>query len=424
MAESKSNPVVISGLGVIAPQALGSSEFLEKILCPEVIHGSASRFDSTGFTCSEVGELKKFAPLDYVKKKKKLKLMGENITYAVGAAALAAENAALTPEACSPERLGVIIGSRTRISDFPELEKCVCSSLAEDGTLDFKLYGEEGMHHVYPLSMLRNLPNMASAHVSIMHDALGPTDSITNGATSAIQSVGEALRTIERGAADIMIAGGTDSLVSPLDFSQLASLDVLLKESGQPFRSFDKQSNGGFPGEGSAVFILERLDHCIRRGAIPLVYLESFAEGFEPAFAYENPQTMSDAWSRAISAAGYGVKDIKAVSLVGSGFKSWEKVEASLYEKTFGDSAPLAWSSRAHSGLAGAAISAFDLAGSILSVMKDIVPVTSNCFETADYMRNVNLVTGEHAKNVAGPRLVTSHNRAGATAVLVIRPVE
>ena len=420
----KSNkPIVISGIGVVAPQALGRSEYLEQILLPDVNHGGSQRFNSTGFTCSEVGELREFSPLNYLKKKKKLKLMGENITYAIGAAKMAVEDACLTADCCSPERLGVILGGRTRISDFAELEKCVCTSLAADGSLDFKLYGEEGMHHVYPLSMLRNLPNMASAHVSIIHGALGPTDAITNGATSALQSVGEGLRTIERGDADMVITGGCDSLVSPLDFAQLASLGVLLNEKGAPFRSFDKDSHGGFPGEGAALFVIETLDHCLGRGAKPVAYIDGFAEGFEPAFAYGS-DVVSNVWERAIQKSELTVSDIKAVSLAGSGYRQWEKVEAQIYHKTFGESGPLAWSSRAHSGLAGAAISGFDLAAAVLSASKDIIPVTTNCSDPAEYARAINLVTNESREGVAGPRLVSSHNRAGAVAALVIRSYE
>jgi len=406
-------------MGVVAPQALGNTEFLSKILSAEVKHGNSERFDSTGFSCSEVGELRSFSPLDYVKKKKKLKLMGENITYAIGAASMAVEQAGFNAEACAPERLGVIFGGRTRISDFPELEKCVISSLASDGSLDFQLYGTEGMHHVYPLSMLRNLPNMAAAHLSIVHGALGPTDAITNGATSSIQAVGEALRTIQRGDADMVITGGSDSLVSPLDFGQLTSLGLLLKNRENPFRSFDSVSSGGFPGEGSAVFVIETLEHCINRGATPLVRIDGFAEGFEPAFSYGS-DVVSNSWERAIIDSGMAPSDICAVSLTGSGHKQFESVECELYRQTFKGSSPYAWSSRAHSGLAGAAISAFDLASAVLSVTNNLVPVTSNCFEVADYCHDVNLVTKEKQDVTEGTRLVSSHNRAGAVAALVI----
>jgi 3-oxoacyl-[acyl-carrier-protein] synthase II len=422
VSNSKS-PVVISGVGVVAPQALGCLEYLEQILLPEVRHGASERFDSSGFSCSEVGELRGFSPLDYLKKKKTLKLMGENITYAVAAAKMAAEGALLTEESCAPERLGVVLGGRTRITDFPELQKCVCSSIAFDGSLDYRCYGLEGMHHVYPLSMLRNLPNMASAHLSIIYGALGPTDAITNGATSTLQSVGEGVRTIERGDADIVITGGCDSLVSLLDFAQLASLGVILKQRDHSFKNFDVNSHGGFPGEGASIFVIETLDHCLARGAKPVAYVDGFAEGFEPAFAYGS-DVVSNVWTRAIQKAGYTPADIKAVSLAGSGYAKWEKVESEIYRKTFGDNGPLSWSSRAHSGLAGAVISGFDLAAALLSASNDIVPVTSNCSEVAEYARDLNLVINKHVEGVAGPRLVSSHNRAGAVAALVIRSYE
>ena len=169
--------------------------------------------------------------------------------------------------------------------------------------------------------------------------------------------------------------------------------------------------------------MIETLDHCLLRGAKPIALLDGFAEGFEPAFAYGS-DVVSNAWTRAIEKSGLSSSEIKAVCLAGSGYKQWEKVEAQFYYKTFGENGPLAWSSRAHSGLAGAAISGFDLAAAVLSGAKDVVPVTSNCGDIAEYAKGINLVINESRQGIAGPRLVSSHNRAGAVAALIIRSYE
>ena len=284
MTTRKGRPVVVTGVGVIAPTGLDADSFFSSILEGKAEHKPIDTFDASGFKASVGGQVRNFEPLTYVKKKKKLKLMGPNITYAIGAAAMAAEQAGLGPDVVAPERLGVTLGARTRISDFEELEKCVITSLDESGKFDFKRYAKEGKSHVYPLSMLRNLPNMAAAHLSIMHRALGPTDSITNGAPSALQAVGESLRTIERGDADMMITGGTDSLVTPLDLSQLTCLGTLMNSAEVGCRPFDENAGGGMAGEGAAIFVIEAKEHALARGATILAELMGFAEGYEPSF--------------------------------------------------------------------------------------------------------------------------------------------
>ena len=417
MTTRKGRPVVVTGVGVIAPVGLDADSFFSSLLEGKAEHKPIDTFDASGFKASIGGQIRGFEPLTYVKKKKKLKLMGPNITYAIGAAAMAAEQAGLSADAVDGERLGVTLGSRTRISDFAELEKCVLSSLDESGKFDYKRYATEGRSHVYPLSMLRNLPNMAAAHLSIMYKALGPTDSITNGAPSALQAVGESLRTIERGDADMMITGGSDSLVTPLDLCQLTCLGTLMRSKEVGCLPFDENAGGGMAGEGAAIFIIEAKEHAKARGATILAELVGFAEGFEPNFPQAG-QGKSKTWQRAMQKADCSIKDIGAVALSGSGYKPWDEFELAS-AASMGNDVPM-WSSRAHIGFAGAAMSALDLAAAILSARKCIVPVTANCKNPIEQAKAVNLVRDEALKVSSPVRLVTSYNRAGANAALLI----
>ena len=417
MTTRKCRPVVVTGVGVVAPTGLDTDAFFSSLLEATANQEPIDAFDASGFKASVGGQVRNYEPLTYVKKKKKLKLMGPNITFAVGAASMAAEQAGLSASGVAPERLGVTLGARTRISDFAELEKCVITSLDEEGKFDFKKYANEGRSHVYPLSMLRNLPNMAAAHLSIMHKALGPTDSITNGAPSALQAVGESLRTIERGDADIMIAGGTDSLVTPLDLCQLTCLGTLMQSKDVGCNPFAANANGGMAGEGAAIFILEAKEHAQARGATILAELLAFAEGFEPSFP-QSTELASGTWTRALRKADCSIDDLGAVSLSGAGYKLWDDFELA-YAAQMQSKVPM-WSSRAHIGFAGAAMSALDLAAAITSANKGIVPPTANCDELSELAKSINLVRAEKMQVNSPLRLVTSYNRAGANAALLI----
>jgi len=409
----------VTGVGVVAPSGLDASSFFSSLQAADAPARPVDVFDATAFPCAVAGQIRGFDPLTWVVKKKKLKLMGPNVTFAVAAAAQAAQQAGLQAGVVAAERLGVTLGGRTRISDFDELEKCVISSLGDDDRLSYAKYATEGMHHVYPLSMLRNLPNMATAHLSIIHGALGPTDSITNGAPSALQAIGESFRTIQRGDADVMLTGGTDSLVTPLDLGQLTSLGILLGSADESCRPFDQGATGGMPGEGAAIFVLEAAEHARARGATVLAEIKGFAEGFEPVFPTGDP-VRSATWRRALDDADLQSADVGAVVLAGAGHAPWDRFEAAMARPVFPDGGPPMWSSRAPVGFAGAAISALDLAAALASAGQGVVPPTANCRQPIAEATGLDLVIGEPRAVTSPVRLVTSYNRAGAVAALVV----
>ena len=424
MTVFKKKPVVVTGMGVVAPNGLGTPAFLSSLFAEQVEARPIESFDASHFTASFAGEVKDFNPMDYVKKKKKLKLMGPNIRYAVAASSMAVSESGIEGNV-EGNRLGVTLGARTRISDFEELESCVLSSLSGDGSLDYSLYGSVGMGKVYPLSMLRNLPNMASAHLSIIHKALGPTDSVTNGASSALQAIGESLRTIQRGDADVMICGGTDSLVNPLDLAQMSTLGILAKENSDVCcRPFDRDACGGMVGEGAAVLILEDEEFAQSRGATVLARVLGFAEGFEMRpesyHDYSSSSFCSRTWKRAMEEGDRSFSDLGALSLMGSSYSPWDRFEAALARESLPNDVPV-WSIRPHVGFAGAASSAIDVAAAVVSARDGRVPSTANLRRAIGEASNLDIVVGPNGRRVESPlRLVTSFNRAGAVSALLL----
>jgi 3-oxoacyl-[acyl-carrier-protein] synthase II len=137
------------------------------------------------------------------------------------------------------------------------------------GRFDFDLWGPEGMPEIFPLSFLRVLPNMIASHISIVHDARGPNNTIHQAEVSGLLAVSEAVRVIQRGAADVMLAGAASSMMHPFDWVAHCGLGRLSTRQGDPARilcPFDARRDGEVRGEGGAVFILESRQHAEARG--------------------------------------------------------------------------------------------------------------------------------------------------------------
>jgi len=416
--------VVITGVGVVSPCGESVDSFFRGILCASPSLSPIESFDAKDWSCTMAAEVRDFDPRAHVKKKKKLKLMGNNITYSVAASNEAFAQAGLTEGGVEPEALGVTLGARTRVSDFSELEASVLGSLDSNGEFSVELYAAEGQRHVYPLSMIKDLPNMAAAQLSIIFSALGPSNTITDGRPSGIQAIGEALRTIQRGAADVMICGGTDSWVNPLDVVHLSSLGIMAPaQSGNIVsRPFDGRSQGVVPGEGSAIFVLESKEHALARGAKYLAHVLGFAEGFEPGWPAfdESGQPFGGTWQRALDDAGLGPQELGGVCLGGAGYGPWDRFEASLARMELADAAVPLWSSRGHLGFSGAASGAIDVACALKSLELDVLPPTAGCEELIDEANGLDFVIGAPRDCSVKSRLISSCSRMGVVSALVL----
>ncbi len=275
--------VVITGLGVVSPIGIGRDAFRSALR--EGISGvrPITLFDASRFPVRIAAEVADFDPKAYVRPRKSLKVMSREIQFGFAAADFALTDARVQPGGVEPDRFGVVFGAEMIYCDLDELSGIYRRCIAE-GRFDFSCWGESMAGEMYPLWLLRNLPNMVACHVAIVHDARGPNNTIGHSDVSSLAAIAEAVRVIQRGAADVMIAGGVGARINPTSMSYRGDIDQSHRndDPARAARPFDAGRDGLVNGEGAAAFILESRENAQKRGVRILARILSDSSAHEP----------------------------------------------------------------------------------------------------------------------------------------------
>jgi len=261
--------VVVTGLGCISPVGNTVTQAWRALCAGQSGIGPITQFDASAFACQIAGEVKGF-DVESVMPAKEARTMDRFIHFGVAAAQQAIEDAALPHgEALdddSAARIGCLIGSGIGGLPMIEATHTECTN--------------RGPRRISPFFVPASITNMVSGHVSMRHGFKGPNLAVVTACTTGLHSIGVAARMIEYGDADVMIAGGTESTVSPLGIGGFAAMRALSTRNNDPqaaSRPWDKDRDGFVLGEGAGVVVLERLEHAQARGA--RVYAEVVGYG-------------------------------------------------------------------------------------------------------------------------------------------------
>lgn len=260
----KNRRVVITGMGAITPIGNSVEEFWNGIKEGKTGFGPITYFDTADYRCKLAAEVKDFDPAQYMDKKS-VRRMEQFCQFAVAAAGQAITDAGLTMEQEDPYMVGCSVGSG--IGSLQAMER------------EYDRLKEKGPGRVGPMLVPLMISNMAAGNVSIAYGLKGKSLNVVTACATGTHSIGEAYRTIQYGDADVMVAGGTESSITPIGIAGFSALTAL-SFSEDPQRAsipFDKDRNGFVMGEGSAVVILEELEHAKRRGA--KIYAELIGYG-------------------------------------------------------------------------------------------------------------------------------------------------
>lgn len=285
---------------------------------------------------------------------------------------------------------------------------------------------DSGMTHMEPLWLLRYLPNMPACHIGIYADARGPNNSITQDAASGNLVLGEALRVIQRDAADIMIAGSTGTRLHPIKTLHAALWDQLANESGSPktwCRPFDLNRAGQVLGEGACSLILEEETHARNRGAtiygtILGVGASSVADKTGRA---NTRQALMNAMRAALRKAGLNPEQIGHINAEGLGEREADIAETRAIQDVFGEyasSIPVT-AMKSILGNSGSGNGSMELAGSLLGLQEGIVPATLN-YDTPDPECPLNIVHGEPLATKNKIVLNISFTRIGQASAAIV----
>ncbi len=378
--------VVISGIGMVTPAGIGLEAYWKAVVSGESVIAPSPEPAAGGIAFPRTGAIRGFQPEAFVAQRKQIKLMSREIQLAVAASHLALQDAGFKPDPAHTFRYGISLGAGVLNTDIDEMSSGVRASLDASGQFSLKKFGEEGMRALFPLWFLKYLPNMPACHVGIAHGFQGPSNTVTTSSAAAAQAIGEALRVIRRGDADLMLAGGTDSKINPVGISRFQLLGLLSRRDDPADRAycpFDERHDGLILGEGAGLLVLEEKEHALARGA--RIYGEILGYGDASDFNCDprEPQDYEGkrlAMKRALEQSAVDPSDVDFIMANGSGIPCEDDQEAMaigmIFEKNFSRLAvtgvkPIT----GHSVYASGGI---EIAAGLLALRDQVVPPLAN----------------------------------------------
>ncbi len=413
--------VVITGLGAITAVGEGALSLWEAVKAGRSGIDVIEFGEGAGAWKTVGARIPDFEPEKYVTQRKSLKVMARDIQLAVAGASLAIGDSGIKRNSYDADRFGVILGSGVLNHELDELAYSVGNSLGDDKKLSLKKFGDAGLSSLFPLWLLKYLPNMPACHISILFDLRGMNNTVTTGASGGLQAVGEALRIIQRGDADLMLAGAAESKVNPVGLSEYKILgvspDTAVGDPKKRYKPFHGGSSGFIAGEGAGFIILEELEHAKNRGAKIYGEVTGFGSSYREGHSVAMKAALRDA---KILAA-----DIHYLQASGIGIPKEDQQEIQAIREVFGSASkdlPVS-ASKAVTGFTGFSSGVLDLVISTMALGEQKVPPMLN-FEgsgEADIFRaSAKTATSQKIGHV----MTNAFGFNGQTASMVTRAYE
>lgn len=416
--------IVVTGIGPVTPIGCESAPFWDSLSNGTSGIRPLRAFEPGSVATQLAAEVVDFEPKKYIKQRKSIKVMARDIQLAVAAAQIALDDAKLAPETLDPLRFGVNCGAGLIATELDELGPPVAASCDASGDFDIKKWGVDGLKEMFPLWMLKYLPNMPACHISIIHNGQGPNNSITAGEASATLAIGEAFRVMARGAADVFIAGGSDSKINPLSMVRLELLGRLSKRWAtapeQASRPFDAERDGLIAGEGAGMLVFEERRHAEKRGARIYAEVLGFGSSCTPR---DHSKGATLALKRALVDAKIAPAELTHVASGAAGELAADRFEAAAIAAVLGDAAattPVV-AYKSYCGHLAAASGGIELIASLLAAQKRVLPPTLN-FQRPDAELAPIQVLNEKKSISDQPFALLDVSHTGHCGALVVRP--
>ena len=408
--------VVITGLGVVTPIGLGIEEFWKGLKEGRNGISRVSRFDPTDFRSQMAAEVKNFNPEDWIDGKS-AERMDRFVHFAMASSAMAVKDAGLDTFSFDGNRAGIIIGSG--IGGAQTIEN------------GYSILREKGPKSLGPFFVSKSLINMAACMVSITYGLRGPLSAPCVACSTGTNAIGDAFRILQRGDADIMLAGSSEASVTPLPFAGFCgtrSMSIRNDCVEKASRPFDKNRDGFVMGEGAGIVVLERLEHALSRSA--RIYAELIGYGnAADAFHFTAPDPEGDGMVRvmreAVRDAGMATRDVGYINAHGTSTVLNDKIESAAVMKFFGDHAKHLKISSIKSmiGHLLAAAGAVEFVATVMSVHTGKLPPTIN-YEEPDPECPLDYVTKGVESIDLEVAMSNSFGFGGGNACLIVKRYE
>lgn len=410
--------VVVTGLGAVTPIGNNVSDFWSNLINGVSGIDVIKRFDPVSYNLPVIiaGEVKNFRPEDYLDTKE-LKRMSDFVKFAVIAAKEAIEDSGLELDKINLNRAGVIVG--TGIGGLRDIEE------------QQKVLMEKGARRVSPFFIPSGISNMASGYISIEFSFKGPNSCIVTACATGTHSIGDAFKIIQRGDADIMIAGGTESAITPLGIAGFANMKALSTRNDEPTkasRPFDAERDGFVMGEGAGILVLEELEHAKKRGA--KIYAEIVGYGLTgDAYHITAPCGDADGAKRVIMMAlndgKINPEEVDYINAHGTSTPLNDKIETLAIKQVFKDHAyklKISSNKSMIGHLLGAA-GAVEAVATVKTIKEGIIPPTIN-YENKDPDCDLDYVPNKAIEQKVKIAISNSFGFGGTNACLAFKAYE
>ncbi len=408
--------VVITGIGAITPVGNTAEAFWQALLAGQSGIGMITRFDASVFDAKIAGEVKGFEPTEFIDKKE-ARRMDRFTQFAIAASKMALEDSGMELEKEDRSRIGVFVGSG--IGGMDTLHD------------QYKNLFEKGPNRVSPFFIPMMIANMAAGQVSIAFGLQGPSSCVVTACATGTNCIGDAMKVIQRGDADVMVAGGTEAAISPAGMAGFCSMKALSTRNESPeqaSRPFEKDRDGFVMGEGSGIVILESLEHALARGAKIYAELAGYgtnADAYHVTAPAPEGAQAARCMELAIKDAGLTVADVDYINAHGTSTPLNDKNETLGIKALFGDHAKnIAVSSiKSMTGHLLGAAGGIECVATALTVANDMMPPTIN-YDTPDPELDLDYVPNQARAKVVRVALSNSFGFGGHNATLLIKKFE
>lgn len=378
--------VVITGAGVINPMGNDVESMWAGLKAGKSGVGYTTIFDASRFPTRISAEIKNWQPADAGLDPAVWEKRGRHTRFAAGAAMQAIRSSGVLDAITDPRRFGVYLGSGEGSQDFHSFARMMVAALKDDGSLDLKAFTRKGVETLDPVMELEQEPSMPVGHLAAMFNAQGPNANCLTACAASSQAVGEATEIIRRGEADVMLSGGTHSMIHPFGvtgFNLLTALSTNNEDPTGASRPFDRMRDGFVLGEGAAMVILEELEHARRRGAQiwgEIAGYGSTADAYRITDIHPEGRGAIGCMTAAIRDAGLNPGQIQYVNAHGTSTSVNDRVETRACREVFGADAPRipVSSTKSMMGHLIAAAGATELIVCLLAMRDQILPPTIN----------------------------------------------
>jgi 3-oxoacyl-[acyl-carrier-protein] synthase II len=405
--------VVITGMGVVAPNGIGIDNFWDSLVHGRSGVNKITYFDTSSYPSQIAGEVRDFDPLNYISVKS-ARRMDRFSQFAVACARMALDDAKINSTENHADRIGIALGSA--LGGIPGAEE------------QHSIFMEKGLKRTDPLLATKLFLGACTSQISIEMGIKGHSNTIAGACSAGTDSIGYAYHAIKNNLADTMIAGGSEAPIAPLTFGAFCQIGALSIRNGDPTRAsrpFDKERDGFVMGEGAGILILESLESALRRGAP--IYAEVLGYGTtNDAYNMAHPLPTGEQAKKSIEIALQAAKidpsEIDYINPHGSSTQVNDKIETKIIKEIFGEYAyriPIS-ATKSMIGHSLGAAGSIEAIASVLTIKNQFISPTIN-YEFPDPECDLDYVPNKGREYIVNAVLSNSYGFGGKNSAIIIR---